>query len=151
MRRLFNSCARAALAISCTLVIGGLAPHAAGQCNPSLLSGLATVASVTRSADLAEEVRILMRVVRRKVGIDISQENAMRISLVAAAAHADIAEWCKFVGDCMTEFAFEDMSLDEALALRHNIRILRELEPRLWVTTARADAAISALVDSSAA
>lgn len=116
----------------------------------SLLSGLATVASVTRSADLADEVRVLMRVVRRKAGINISQENAMRIALVAAAAHADVSKWCKFVGDCMTEFAFEEMSLDEALATRHNIRALRELEPHLWVTTARADAAISALVDSFA-
>jgi len=114
----------------------------------SLLHGLATVASVTRSADLADEVRTFMRVVRRRAAVDISQENAVRIALIAAAAHADAAKWCKFVGDCMTEFAFEDMTLDEALALQHNIRILRELEPRLWVTTARADAAVSALVDS---
>jgi hypothetical protein len=117
----------------------------------SLLSGLATAASMTRSADLADEVRTLMRVVRRKAGIVISQENAMRIALVAAAAHADIARWCKFVGDCMTEFAFEDMNLDAAMTLQQSIRILRELEPYLWATTARADAAISSLVDSSAA
>jgi hypothetical protein len=117
----------------------------------SLLSGLARVASVTRSTDLADEVRILMRVVRRKAGIDISQENAMRIAFVAAAAHADVAKWCEFVGECMTELAFEHMSLNQALALRQSLRILRELEPRLWVTTARADAAILAFVDSAAA
>jgi hypothetical protein len=75
----------------------------------------------------------------------------MRIALVAAAAHADVAKWCKYVGECMTEFAFENMNIVEALALRHHIAVLRELEPRLWATTARADAAIAALCDSSAA
>ncbi|MHC2282898.1 hypothetical protein ACVME8_009541 [Bradyrhizobium diazoefficiens] len=51
-----------------------------------MLSGLATVAAVTRSVGLAEEVRVLMRVVRRKPGIEIAQDNAMRVSMVAAAA-----------------------------------------------------------------
>ena len=37
----------------------------------SLLSGLAMVAAVTRSAELADEVRILVRVFRRKPGTDI--------------------------------------------------------------------------------
>jgi SOS response associated peptidase (SRAP) len=115
-----------------------------------LLSGLATVACVTRSVDLANEVRILMRVVRRRLGIDITQENAMRIAFVAAAANLDRAKWCKFVGDCMAEFAFEDMSTDEAWVLRHHIHVLRQLEPQLWVTTGRADAAVSAYIDSSA-
>jgi hypothetical protein len=117
----------------------------------SLLSGLATVASVTRSADLADEVRILMRVVRRRPGIEIAQENAMRIALVAAAANPDLTKWCKFVGDCMAEFAFEDVSTDEALGLRHHIHVLRQLEPQLWVTTGRADAAICAFIESAAA
>jgi len=117
----------------------------------SLLSGLATVASVTRSADLADEVRILMRVVRRRPGIEITQENAMRIALVAAAANPNLTKWCKFVGDCMAEFAFEDVSTDEALGLRHHIHVLRQLEPQLWVTTGRADAAISAFIESAAA
>jgi hypothetical protein len=116
-----------------------------------LLSGLATVAAVTRSSALADEVRVLMRVVRRKPGIDISQENAMRISLIAAAANADITRWCEYVGDCMTEFSFENMKRDEAFVLRQHIVVLRQLEPKLQLTTSRADAAISAFIDSSAA
>ena len=113
-----------------------------------LLSGLATVAAVTRSHGLAEEVRVLMRVVRRKPGIQITQENAMRISMVAAAAHADRTKWCKYVGECITEFSFEETARRDALALRHNLLVLRQLEPQLWVTTGRADAAISAFLQS---
>lgn len=116
----------------------------------SLLAGLATVAAVTRSSDLAEEVRILMRFVRRRPGIDISRADTIRIALVAAAAHDDISGWCEFVGQCLTEFAFEDMSADEARVLRDHILALRQLEPRLWETTARADAATSAFIKSLA-
>jgi hypothetical protein len=117
----------------------------------NLLSGLATVAAVTRSQALGEEVRVLMRVVRRKLGIGITQENAMRISMIAAAARADRAEWCKYVGECIAEFSFEEMSRGDALALRHQLVLLRQLEPQLWLTTARADAATSAFLKWSAA
>lgn len=117
----------------------------------SLLIGLATVASVTRSIELAEEVRILMRVVRQKPGISITQGDAIRIALIAAAANVDVRRWCKFVGDCLIEFAFEDMSKNEALVLRHQIHLLRQLEPKLWETTAQADAACAAFIQSSAA
>lgn len=114
----------------------------------SLLSGLATVAAVTRSVALAEEVRILMRVLRRRPAIGISQDSALRIGLAAAAAHADVTEWCRFVGEFMTELAFEDMAVEDARGLHHHILVLRQLEPRLWQTTGRADAATSALIHS---
>jgi hypothetical protein len=117
----------------------------------SLLNGLATVAAVTRSGDLADEVRILLRVVRRNPGIELSQDNAMRIALVAAAAHADISKWSQFLGECFAEFAFEDMSIVQAGALRQNLLVLCQLEPQLWQTMARADAATSAFIQSSAA
>ena len=116
-----------------------------------MLTGLATVAAVTRSVGLAEEVRVLMRVVRRKPGIEITQDNAIRISMVAAAAHADRAEWCKYVGDCITEFSFEEVSRREALILRHHLVELRHVEPQLWSTTARADAAVLASLSSLSA
>jgi hypothetical protein len=115
-----------------------------------LLSGLATVASVTRNEDLAQEVRTLMRIVRRKEATSISRDNALRIALIAAATHLDVAKWCKFVGDCMLEFAYEDASFDAASTLQHNMRTLCQLEPRLRVTLGRADAVISALVNSFA-
>jgi hypothetical protein len=107
-----------------------------------LLTGLATVAAVTRSEALASETRILMRVVRRKPDINIEPQNALRIVLIGAAAHTEISDWSKFVGDALTEIAFEDMSRSEVTALYQFLEILRQLEPALWVTTARADAAL---------
>jgi hypothetical protein len=109
-----------------------------------LLVGLAIVASVTRSAKLANEVRILMRVVRRKPDIQINQENAFRICLLAASASTDLADWTKFIGDCATELSFEDMSRDSITTLWNFIEVLRQLEPALWQTTSRADAALQA-------
>jgi hypothetical protein len=110
----------------------------------SLLSGLATVAAVTRSSELAEEVRILARVVRRRAGIDIEAVNAMRIGLIAAASNRDSGKWCRFVGDWITELAFEDIGRDMALTLRQHIKGLCHAVPPLWETCARAEAACAA-------
>ncbi|MDF0585042.1 hypothetical protein P0R28_36695 [Bradyrhizobium yuanmingense] len=115
----------------------------------SLLSGLATVAAVTRSAELADEVRILVRVFRRKPGADIAPDSAMRIALICGASHTDKPQWCKFVGDWLTELSFEDMSRETALNLHEHIRLLCKLEPDLWETCGRAEAALAAYIKSS--
>jgi hypothetical protein len=117
----------------------------------SLLSGLATVAAVTRSAELADEVRILVRVFRRKPGTDIAPEDAMRIALICAASNAEKPQWCKFVGDWLTEISFEDMPRGKAVNLHEHIQLLCKLEPDLWETCGRAEANLSAFVGSSAA
>jgi hypothetical protein len=113
----------------------------------SLLSGLAMVAAVTRSAELADEVRILVRVFRRKPGIDIAPEDAMRIALICSASNAEKIQWCKFVGDWLTEISFEDMSHEEAVNLHEHIQLLCKLEPDLWETCGRAEASLSAYVE----
>jgi hypothetical protein len=117
----------------------------------SLLSGLATVAAVTRTHELAEEVRILARVVRRGPGIDIETENALRIALIAAAAYNDRGRWCQFVGDWLIELAYEEMPRETAVMIHRNIRLLCQLESQLWATSARAEAAVTALLESAAA
>jgi hypothetical protein len=117
----------------------------------TLLSGLATVAAVTRSSELAEEVRILTRVTRSRPGNDISPLEAMKIALIAAAAYSDSSRWCRIVGDWFTELAFEEMSRDTALALGQHIQTLCMLEPKLWETCARANAACTAFAASAAA
>jgi hypothetical protein len=109
-----------------------------------LLVGLAIVASVTRSEALANEVRILMRAVRRKPDIQIEQENTFRICLLAAAAFADLTAWARYLGDCATELALEDMPRQSIKALWQFVEVLRQLEPALWQTTSRADAALQA-------
>jgi hypothetical protein len=117
----------------------------------SLLSGLASVAAVTRGTELADEVRILTRVLRRQPAVDIAPEGALRIAMVAAASHRDKASWCKFVGEWLTELAYEEMSHENAVNLYRIFVVLSLLEPELWGTCARAEAALSAYVQSSAA
>jgi hypothetical protein len=117
----------------------------------ALLSGLATVSAVTRSVELASEVRILARAVRRSPGVDIAPDEAMRICLIAAAAYPERAEWCRFVGEWATELAYEDMPRESAAALHDLILVLCQLEPQLWETAARAEAACSAYLASPAA
>jgi hypothetical protein len=117
----------------------------------SLLSGLATVAAVTRSSELAEEVRILVRVIRRRPGIDITLDDAIRIAMIAAAGYSDRDKWCKCLGEWLTELAFEDMTREQAVFFRQHLDILCQLEPNLWETCARAEAACAAFVASAAA
>jgi hypothetical protein len=110
-----------------------------------LLHGLAIVAAVTRSDGLAAEVRVLVRVVRRRPGAVMELSDAFRIVMMAAAAHEDIEKWCIFVGDWLTELAYEDLTRSEARALSSRIRALCQIERRLWGTCARADAACASL------
>ena len=69
----------------------------------ALLHGLVTVAAVTRSEGLATEVRVLVRVVRRRPGMNIDLDDALRIATMASAAYADIDKWCTFLGEWLTE------------------------------------------------
>ncbi|WP_426141165.1 hypothetical protein [Pseudomonas sp. DWP3-1-2] len=110
----------------------------------SLISGLATVAAVTRSNELADEVRILSRVTRRQKRADITLEDEMRIAMIAAASLKDITDWAKFAGEWLTEIAFETVVQEEAVRLLAHVRLLIKLQPELAVTCARAEAALSA-------
>jgi hypothetical protein len=111
----------------------------------ALLHGLATVAAVTRSEALASEVRILVRVVRQRPGANIELTDALRIAMMAAAAHSDIDKWCIFLGEWITELAYEDMGRSDAIQLWNRIRKLVQIERRLWGTCARADAACASI------
>lgn len=116
----------------------------------SLLVGLATIASVTRSTELADEVRILARVMRRRPGVVLKADSLMRIGMIAAAADAETARWSSRVGDWLTELSLEDMDRTTAVAMRSHVRRMCELEPRLWKTCAKADAALSVFVGMAA-
>jgi hypothetical protein len=116
----------------------------------ALLIGLASVAAVTRSSELAGEVRILVRAVRR-ADRDLEPENELRIALTAAAAHSENAEWCEFVGDWLSELAFEDMTHEGALILAQHIQVLCALESNLWETCSKAESACMSFAASTAA
>lgn len=109
----------------------------------TILNGLATVSAVTRSHELADELRILVRRYRRDAEYALSLEEAMRIGLVAAANHPDLKNWRAFAGDWLTELAFEDLEHDEGQVLHSNLKWLCHVVPELWGTCGMADAALS--------
>jgi len=114
-----------------------------------LLHGLATVAAVTRSAELAAEVRVLARAARRRDVGRLSPEACARIALIAAAANAERSPWGKCIGEWLTELAFSEMALEEAGSLQSDLQMLLHLEPDLWETCGRAEAALAAFVASA--
>lgn len=115
----------------------------------SLLHGLAKVAAVTRSAELAGEVRILVRAVSRGRSKRLSPEACARIALVASAANSEQSDWAKSVGDWLTELAFSEMTAEEAVTLQSDVQSLLHIDPDLWGTCGRAEAALAAFVAST--
>lgn len=109
-----------------------------------ILNGLATVAAVSRNRELADELRILVRRYRHDSRYGFSVIEAMRIALVASAAREDLMEWRGFAGEWLTEFAFDDLEEDDGAVLHSHLSALLHSVPELWVSCARADAALKA-------
>ena len=109
-----------------------------------ILNGLATVAANSRNPPLADELRILLRRYRHDNRYGVSIEEAMRICLVASASHKELMEWREFAGDWLTELAFWDFEGHEGNVLHSHLRCLFHAVPELWVSCARADAALMA-------
>jgi len=109
----------------------------------SILKGLATVAAITRSKELAGELIILDRRSRAcESGNKLSAEESLWIGLTAAAAHSDLSSWCKFAGDWITELAFQPLHCDEMDRLHSHVEQLCHIVPELWHTCGRAEAAL---------
>ncbi len=111
----------------------------------ALMMSLAIIAASTRHAALANEVRILFRVLRRRGDIVTSTDDQMRIALIACASRPDLADWCKAVGEWLAEIAHGEMSLNEARGSRSRLHILCHAVPELWPHVAKADAALAAI------
>ena len=109
-----------------------------------VLFGLASIAAVTRNIALADELRFLVRKCRRNAQYQLSVEEVLRISLVAAASRADLNNWSEFIGDCLTELAFGELEGNDRDDLHTHLRILCHAVPELWASCSRADAALKA-------
>ncbi len=114
----------------------------------SVLRGIATVAAVTRSVALSEEFIILIRRCRLEPGRGVSVEDALWFGLIAAAAHSDLTGWCQFVGDWITELAFQSSRQEDSKRLLSHLEQLCHVVPDLWRTCGRAEAALNAEVNS---
>ena len=110
----------------------------------TILNGLATVAAVTRSPTLADQLRILVRRYRHDAEYALSIQEVITICLVAAASRSDLSEWTEFVGDWLTEFAFGDLKNEEGQVFCSSLKWLCHAVPELWVSCGRADAALMA-------
>jgi len=109
-----------------------------------ILNGLATVAAVSRNPALADELRVLVRRYRQDSQYGFTIEEAMRMCLVASAAREDLMEWRGIVGEWLTELAFGDLEGNEGEVLHSRLLALLHSVPELWVSCARADAALQA-------
>jgi len=110
----------------------------------TILSGLATVAVVGRSHTLANELRVLVRRYMRDAQYSLSTEEAVRICLVASASRAGMEEWRDFAGEWLTELALGDLEREAGIGFHSHLRYLCSVIPELWVSCARADAALMA-------
>lgn len=73
--------------------------------------------------------------VHRRVSMDLP---------LAATSRADINEWREYVGDWLTEFAFDDFQESEGQTLYSRLHCLCHAVPELWVSCGRARAALAA-------
>lgn len=110
-----------------------------------LLSGLASVAAVTRSSELANELKILVRRSRAVGQLDFSVDDLFPIGMIAAASNEELKDWCEYVGGWTTELAYADMSEKEASRLLAHVRCLCGIVPELWTTLGRAEAALASI------
>ena len=110
----------------------------------TILDSLATVAAVTRNSALADELRILVRRYRFHAQYALSIEETMRICLIAAASRADLNHWREYSGDWLTELALGDLEGDDGEVLQSCVKYLCHVVPELWISCARADAALMA-------
>ena len=109
-----------------------------------ILNGLALVAAVSRNPALADELRILVRRYRRDSQYSFTTEEAMKMCLVASAARENLMEWRGFAGEWLTELAFGDLEGNEGEVFHSHLLTLLHSVPDLWVSCARADAALQA-------
>ena len=108
------------------------------------MGGLAILVAVTRSGHLADALRVLTRVMRRRKRLNGDLDEELKIALITAASFEDPEEWARFAGEWLTEIAFETGDKNAARAFLPRLRRLVKLEPMLARHCATADAALDA-------
>ena len=110
-----------------------------------VVNGLATVAAVARSPELADQLRILCRRYRRDGEYSLGIQETLVICLVAAASRPGLKEWMEYVGDWLTELAFSELEQEEGRTAYAFLTGLCHAVPELWIHCGRAEAALKAL------
>ncbi|MCG7947620.1 MAG: hypothetical protein N0C84_14875 [Candidatus Thiodiazotropha taylori] len=113
----------------------------------AILYGLAKVAASCRSNVLSDKLRILVRRYRHDPQYRLSIEEVLGICIVASASYEDLDKWRDFLGEWVCELAFGDFVGNEAETLYSHLHCLLHSVPELWVSCAKADAALKAYID----
>lgn len=114
-----------------------------------VLSGLATVASITRSQELAAELKVITQKYRLSSGeYKLTADEFLWIGLITASAHQELSEWCKFVGEWLTSLAFQSLQNEESKRLHSHLLTLCHIVPELWPSCGKAEAALKSLAAS---
>jgi len=112
------------------------------------LLGLASAAAIARSSKLADALFLLLRTYRHFHPDELTIEDGFRIAIVACASRSELADWCKCLGDFMTDCAFQPITVEEATRLYSHLVHLCHLVPELWSTCGQAEAALQSALMS---
>ena len=110
----------------------------------AVLRGLATVAAISGSCELADELRIVVRNYRNDGEHRLGIGQAVEVAVISAASRVEEADWREFMGEWLTEMAFGELEAAEGTLLHGYVRSLCEVVPKLWLSCGRADAALAA-------
>lgn len=117
--------------------------------DPNMLSGhlrgLAQFAAISASIELADAILILIRNYRRHFPDELRLTEAFTTGIIACASRKDFREWCKAVGDFVTDFSFGSLTREEAQGLLPSVLSLCNMVPELWATCGEGLAAIEAV------
>ena len=109
-----------------------------------LVGGLAHVAAMCRSEDLAREVGKLVDVYGGEGEVRLGPVEAVEALVIAGASCGGLTEWTREVGEGLVRIAFGELTREEAAEVQMLMRGLGELRPELWMYCGRADAALAA-------
>ena len=107
-----------------------------------ILNNLSIIAAITKSENLAKQVRKLCYQIRSINQNLLKIEIELQFCLVASHAIENDEIRRKFVGYWITDLSF-GISKDEAKKLFLGLRCLCQVEPEMWNYCSRADAALS--------
>ena len=111
-----------------------------------LIHGIASLAAATRSIELAKDVQMILRKIRVDEAAPISMRDELIIGLIASAAHEQIQDWSKFIGDWALDLAFRVNDTVEAQQLIRDLELLASVDPWLRKSFGSAISAIGAFL-----
>ena len=109
-----------------------------------VLRGLATVAGIAGSCELADELRLVVGRYRNDREYRLGIDRVIEIAVMAAASRVEATEWREFMGEWITEIAFGELDETEGRFAHSCVWALCQVVPELWLSCGRAEAALAA-------